>query len=408
MSRSGAGASEAAGLAAEPGLSRLLDAAAARYRSLGRVGGSVRLHSLSAPEARALHHLRATGRALPHAGGEARVDLMRLDRALADSGGLLRVLRAAGRDLTTDDERRRSQAAAHARAWDRALDDSQSPAAVGWVLALREHRASGPPEALPVVLAALALLDSNGEAWDRARLASEVCDDPHALDDGKPATALLLAALAHREERPPPGDACARRALLARHGILTDPHSSTVLVVGLRTTGSGPAARQLAAAEGSHVVLTLSQLAASSLRSIKKAHLHTCEGPVVIRAVEASFGKEAPSPLICTEGQPSAACDTLLRQLAMQVAHSGDFEWGGLRVAGVMRRRYRARPWRHDIADYERALARLPERAAALDAPRGNAPEGFELLWRRLADRRIPVWQEDLLERLVEDMATAR
>jgi uncharacterized protein (TIGR02679 family) len=407
MSRSGAPASEAAGLAAEPGLSRLLDGAAARYRALGRVGGSVRLDSLSAAEARALYHLRATGRALPHAGGEARIDLMRLDRALADSGGLLHVLQAAGHDLTTNDERRRWETAAHARAWDRALDASQSPATVGWVLALRAQRAGGPPQALPAVLAALALLDSDGRACDRARLASEICDDPHALDDGRPATALLLAALAHREQRAPPSDASARRALLARHGILTDPHSSTVLVVGPRTTGSGPAARQLAAADGSHVVLTLSQLATGSLLPTKVG-LRTCEGPVVIRAVEASFGEQAPSPLICTEGQPSAACDALLRQLARPVLHSGDFEWGGLRVAGVMRRRYRACPWRHGVADYERALARLPERAPALDAPRGNAPEGFEPLWRRLADRRIPVWQEDLLERLVGDMATAR
>jgi uncharacterized protein (TIGR02679 family) len=408
MSRSGARASEAAGLAAEPGLSRLLDTVAARYRALGRVGGSVRLCSLSAAEARALHHLRATGRALPHTGGEARVELMRLDRTLADSGGLLRVLRAAGHDLTTDEERRRSQAAAHACGWDRALDAARGPATVDWVLALRAQRASGPPKALPAVLTALALIEHGGTAWDRARLASEVYDDPHALDDGKPATALLLAALAHREERPPPGDASARRALLARYGILTDPHSSTVLVVGLRATGSGPAARQLAAADGSHVVLTLSQLAASSLRSINGVGLHTCEGPVVIRAVEASFGEEAPSPLICTEGQPSAACDVLLRQLARPVLHSGDFEWGGLRVAGVMRRRYRARPWRHGVADYECALQHLPERAPALDAPRGNAPEGYEFLWRRLADRRIPVWQEDLLGRLMEDMATAR
>jgi uncharacterized protein (TIGR02679 family) len=407
MSRSGAPASAAAGLAAEPGLSRLLEGAAARYRALGRVGGSVRLYSLSAAEARVLHHLRATGRTLPHAGGEARIDLKRLDRALADSGGLLCVLGAAGHDLTTDDERRCSQAAAHTRAWDRALDASQGPATAGWVLALRAQRASGPPQALPAVLAALALLERDGRAWDRARLASEVCDDPHALDDGRPATALLLAALAHREERPPPGDASARRALLARHRILTDPHSSTVLVVGLRTTGRGPAARQLAAADGSHVVLTLSQLAAGSLLATK-THLRTCEGPVVIRAVEASFGEEVPSPLICTEGQPSAACDALLRQLARPVLHSGDFEWGGLRVAGVMRRRYRARPWRHGVADYERALARLPERAPALDAPRGNAPDGFESLWQRLADRRIPVWQEDLLEWLVEDMTIAR
>jgi uncharacterized protein (TIGR02679 family) len=408
MSRPGAAASEAAGLAAEPGLSRLLDGAATRYRSLGRVGGSVRLHSLSAVEARALHHLRATGRALPHAGGEARVELARLDRALADAGGLLQVMRAAGHDLTTDEQRRCSQAAAYARAWDRALDAAQDPATVNWVLALRAHRASAPPRALPAVLAAVALLERDGTAWDRARLASEVCDDPHALDDGKPATALLLAALAHREQRPPPGDASARRALLARHGILTDPHSSTVLVVGLRATGSGPAARQLAAADGAHAVLTLSQLVASSLRSVKGVGLRTCEGPVVIRAAEASFGEEIRSPLICTDGQPSAACDALLRQLARPVLHSGDFEWGGLRIAGVMSRRYRARPWRHGVGDYERALQRLPARAPALEAPRGSAPQGFESVWQRLVARRVPVWQEDLLELLVEDMAVAR
>ncbi len=398
------GAGEARRLAGEPGLARLLDAAAARYRALGRVGGSVELDSLSAGEARVLHHLRATGRALPHTGTPARIELARLDRALADAGGLLGVLEAAGHDLVTDDERRRAERAAHAQAWESSLSAARSQATVDWVLALRSQRAGGPPEALSVVLTALGLLDSDGGIWDRARLASEVCGNPHALDNGRPAVSLLLAALAHREQCPPPTDAATRRALLARHGILSDPHSSTVLVLGLRATGRGPAARQLAAADGGHAVLTLSQLAASSLRAVG-ARLRTCEGPVVIRAVEARFGEASPSPLLCTDGQPSAACDALLRQLAQPVEHSGDFEWGGLRIAALMRARYGARPWRHGVSDYERALGRLAARAPALDAPRGSPPAGFESLWLRLAEHRVPVWQEDLLEKLVEDLS---
>ena len=87
--------------------------------------------------------------------------------------------------------------------------------------------------------------------------------------------------------------------------------------------------------------------------------------------------------------------------------HSGDFEWEAacrerhaspLRGTPLASRRRRLRT----------PLAGLPQRASALDAPRGNAPEGLELVWQRLADRRITVWQEDLLEWLVEDMVIAR
>jgi uncharacterized protein (TIGR02679 family) len=165
--------------------------------------------------------------------------------------------------------------------------------------------------------------------------------DPHALDDGTPAAGLLVAALSHRERTGIPARAAARRALLARHGIRSDPHSSTVLVLGLRATGRGPAAKLLAAVDGGHAVLTLAQLAASRLRPCRGV-VRTCEGPVVVRAAEERLGGSLPRPLICTDGQTSAACDALLRELAAAVQHSGDFEWGGLRIASLMRRRYQA------------------------------------------------------------------
>ena len=70
-----------------------------------------------------------------------------------------------------------------------------------------------------------------------------------------------------------------------------------------------------------------------------------------------------------------------------------------------MRRRYGAVPWRHDAATYDAALASLAERPSMLAAPRGKPPEGFASLWARLAERLIPVWQEDLLDGLISDLA---
>jgi uncharacterized protein (TIGR02679 family) len=391
----------AARTAASPGLDTLLHAAAERYRTLGRIGGSVRVAELSAPEARAIAHLGVTGRRLPHAGDSVDVDLSRLDAALAASGGLLAVLRAGGHELTTRAQCRATARAELDAAWDAASAAADDERVAAWIADLRRSRGSGPPEALPIAVRALALLGDR-RTWDRARLASEAAGNPHALDDEQPAAALLLAALAFRDGAEVPGDAPDRRALLARHGILVDPLSSTVLVCGLRFTGTGPAAALLRAADGGHVVLTLAQVASSELRR-STTDLFTCEGVVVVRAADGVAG----APLICTDGQPSTACDALLRQLASAratVRHSGDFDWGGLRIAALMRRRYGARTWRHDAAAYDRALQGAADRPPTLDPPRGRPPAELEKLWARLDEQRVPIWQEDIVDLLIEDL----
>jgi uncharacterized protein (TIGR02679 family) len=125
--------------------------------------------------------------------------------------------------------------------------------------------------------------------------------------------------------------------------------------------------------------------------------------------VRAAEGGDA--PLICTDGQPSTACDALLRQVApprAAVRHSGDFDWGGLRIAALMRRRYGARTWRHDAATYDRALLAAADRPASLDQPRGRPPEGFGELWARLDEEQVPIWQEDIVDLLVEDLQPGR
>jgi len=391
----------AARTAASPGLDGLLRAAAERYRVLGRVGGSVRLTALSAPEARAIAHLGVTGRRLPHAGDSIDVDLSRLDSALTGAGGLLAVLRAGGHELATRAEHRAAARGVLDAAWDAASAAVGDERVAAWIVDLRRSRGGGPPDALPIAVRALALLNGR-RTWDRARLASEAAGDPHAFDDDRPAAALLLGALAFRDGAEVPADAPDRRALLARHGILVDPLSSSVLVCGLRVTGTGPAAALLRSADGGHVLLTLAQVASSELRRSER-DLFTCEGAVVVRAAE-SVGH---APLICTDGQPSTACDALLRQVAplrAAVRHSGDFDWGGLRIASLMGRRYGARSWRHDAAAYELALQGAAHRPRSLDPPRGRPPAEFEELWERLDEQRVPIWQEDIVDLLIEDL----
>lgn len=175
-----------------------------------------------------------------------------------------------------------------------------------------------------------------------------------------------------------------------------------MLVCGLRVTGAGPAAALLRSADGGHVLLTLDQVASSELRR-SKTDLFTCEGVIVVRAADGV----GDAPLICTDGQPSTACDALLRQLAparAAVRHSGDFDWGGLRIAALMRRRYGAVTWRHDAAAYDRALQGAADRPPSLGPPRGRPPAEFEELWARLDEERVPIWQEDMIDLLVEDL----
>lgn len=129
----------------------------------------------------------------------------------------------------------------------------------------------------------------------------------------------------------------------------------------------------------------------------------------VVRAAEETLGGSS-APLVCTDGQPSAACDELLRQLGSASGttthHSGDFDWGGVRIGGLLRRRHDAHPWRHSVTDYGRHAERCADREQSLRPPRGSAPDGYGELWEALISHRIPVWQEDLLEELLGDLAS--
>lgn len=181
--------------------------------------------------------------------------------------------------------------------------------------------------------------------------------DAHALDDGTPLATLVLSGVRALTGFPDGGGAEWRREAWAAAGLLKDALSSTVLALGLR----GTPALDWSADEGEPAVLTLRQLTRHPPRTAP-ALVHVCENPAVLATAAETLGVASP-PLVCLQGQASAAAVALLRHLhahGTTLHYHGDFDWGGLRIASALLRRVPWHPWRYTAADYRTAVAAAP------------------------------------------------
>jgi len=235
--------------------------------------------------------------------------------------------------------------------------------------------------------------------------------------DGEPlATLALGAARALTGLQAPRADessAESRREAWAAAGLLCDELSSAVLTLGLpgeEETGSGRILRA-ARGTGQPVWLTLRQLvrdpprwAAASGGSLAGQTVHICENPVIVALAADRVGAEC-LPLVCTSGQPGAATMLLLRALVAagaQLAHHGDFDWGGVRIGNVLHARLPLVPWQFDTEAYIRAADSVtsPQPLIGVPVPASWDPRLGETM--RRVGRRIE--EELVLEELLADL----
>ena len=126
----------------------------------------------------------------------------------------------------------------------------------------------------------------------------------------------------------------------------------------------------LAVMSGRHVRLTYAHLREQLCCGSSGLVVHTCENPVLVARAERLA---CPPPLVCTGGQRTTAVGLLLNMLTdsgAEIRHHGDFDAGGLAIAGLMACEHGALPWRYDAGEYTRALARFPERDRTLSERR--------------------------------------
>jgi uncharacterized protein (TIGR02679 family) len=239
-----------------------------------------------------------------------------------------------------------------------------------------------------------------------ARLAAATLGDSHALDEGTPVATLVLGAVETLTGEPRRDrSASERRALWARVGVLVDELSAPVLVLGLRPEGDGLIVRTLRAHAdaGEPCRLTLRQMVRHPVdwTRLGRRTVAVCENPTVVAAVAERLGPRSP-PLVCTDGQPSGAVQSLLRQLAdagIELRFHTDFDRGGIRLGNLLVDRFGGIPWRMTRADYERV--------ADGGVPLGTEPE--EAAWDRalatvMRARGRAVHEELVLDELLRDL----
>src|SRR5262249_52381471 len=103
--------------------------------------------------------------------------------------------------------------------------------------------------------------------------------------------------------------------------------------------------------------------------SFHDRQIYVCENPAVI-ATAADELAEACPPMVCVGGQPSTAVSHLLLAMVASGAvlhYHGDFDWGGIRIANLLRTRVPLTPWRFSAEGYGAAAVRA-------SSPLGGTP----------------------------------
>jgi uncharacterized protein (TIGR02679 family) len=386
--------------------------------------GTVTLPGASEEQRRAAERL--TGRPA-RSGSSLSVSLAEVDRILRDSGAAPGGLADAVTRLTGPLRDRHRERADLAAAWeaafaplDAAIDgrDALTPWR-SWLDATGVvRRLAAEPERARLILAQVAAvlwrLPSPGIPI--GRLAAECCGDAHALDDGRPVSTLALSAVRALAGLPFAAEPSAegRRAAWAAVGVHLDELSSLALCLGLPGDARTPLGRVLAACReaGEPAVLTLRQLRRHTEPldpgPLAAGRLRICENPLVVAAAADELGTHC-QPLLCVGGQPSAAGWRLLDLLAAggaEFGYHGDFDWGGVRIAGAVRQRVNWRPWRYDHLAYEAAIPAVPPLAQlpGLTGVPAATPWDPELaVAMRRRDRRVE--EELTLDALLGDLS---
>ena len=393
-----------------PELSWLVERVHRRVEQGRPLTGMVTLAAATGPQRRAVAGL--LGRA-PGGGTSLSVSLDRLAAELADAGvapdlrAAVEVLTGPMRDLpgerASEQEQRAAMLAALAsgaaagQGW--YGEWSTAVAADGTLTRLiRRGEAALAGQAVAV----LGRLPADG--MPLAVLAEQVTGDTKALSGTTLAT-LVLRALALRAGAPAPGSAADRRALWESAGVIVDDLASQVLVLNVTASEDHVVADWLRDAAGFGIPfrLTLHQLNADPLTP-DAADVYVCENPAVLRVAAAELAESA-APLVCTEGQPSAACHRLVAAAAAvgaRIHWRGDFDWTGLRTTATAIDRYAAHPWRMDADAYTTALA-TGESEPLKGAP---APSPWDpALAERMHHTGRAVMEERLIPHLLTDLA---
>ena len=254
----------------------------------------------------------------------------------------------------------------------------------------------------------------------RSQLAADALGDAHALDDGQAAATLVLAAWRRRvpsarddgDNMPlassDNGDARRTadkersRAVWARAGVLVNELARPALFLNLPAHD----AERNGWPPGEPAYASLRSLLRSPPRwNVAGRKIHVCENANFLAIAADHWGARC-APLVCTDGAPAAAQQCVLSQMVQAGArlyYHGDFDWPGLWIGNCVIRRYGARPWRFNAADYLAALQTASRFGQVL---KGRAVEAIwdSALTTAMQAHQVAIAEEAVASLLLQDL----
>jgi uncharacterized protein (TIGR02679 family) len=348
------------------------------------------------------------------AAGSMRLRRSELDAVLSRAG-IADTLRDALEFLDGPIADRRADRAARRLSWEAAFSCTEEPRLVALLTdvagAALVKRLSGSnaqhAEAL-LAQATRVLTRLPGRGMSLAQLAADVLGDSHGLDRGRAVATIVLRACA----ADPSIDAIEAAGLQdaeesfrerwARLGVTVNELALPALCLNL------PIMRpDFAQPPGEPLHLSLrALLRRPPAWAVAHREVFVCENSNVV-AIAADRLGAACAPLVCTDGMPSAAPQTLLAQLAAagaRLRYHGDFDWAGLGIGNFAMREFGAEPWRFGTADY---LAATAEHGIALRGGKPVVAQWDPGLTAAMAARGVVVHEEAVAEMLMRDLATS-
>lgn len=411
----------------DPAFTKLFGLLRGKYRSLGKVGGSVKLALFTPEEIRSIAGF--TGIA-PDELTRRGLTLNKFEQALGRtvfSGLSLPELleQFFGEPLTTKEQERawaKDAAAAFIRTLEETYPDgafwwtriaSLSPD-TRWIRALYREDDARLAELLGRVFEAYRELSGESDMELLPLFAQRTTGNPHAFDSSQLTGRLLTHCLYVRsvtdgaEDTGMPRSSEELNDLYARFGLTRDDLWSFVTCRGLvASTADGTHPLWQAAAETDSVL----NVPVKMLRDITEVKPAAGRDVWIVEnsgVCSALIDLVPDTPIICTHGQFRSSAWMLLDLLAAEdvtFRYSGDFDPEGLQMAQRLIDRHpeRVELWRMDAESYRMAMSEedISGRAAKLD---GLSDPGLIELARELRRSGKAGYQEGLLEQLASDM----
>lgn len=415
----------------EPGFHKLLNLLARKYRSVGRVGGTVKLDRFSGIEIESIagflakppHLLREKGalslREFEVALGRTNFAGMGLKELLELYFGEPLVSKAEERQAAAEEETLFFESSLaeypHLEKWFRRMLDRKPDSR--FILTLYREGKDELRRLLRIAAEAWNLLPGEGRYERLPLFAQRATGNPHAFDRNMPGGKLFLHLLSAMRDGQDSGDYEGKQhteqmnELLLQYGLLRDDLWSFVTCRGFTAIGQDGGIHpvwQGASEYGTVMNVPVRELAGlKSIKPIRGSDVWVLENSGVCSAImdEVQF-----APIVCTHGQFRIASWIFFDRIVeagCAIHYAGDLDPEGLLMAQRLKQRYpgNVRVWRMDPDSYRVAMSEEPigPRAGQLDSV-------TDPLLKETADimkkEGKASYQEGLVELLIEDITS--